>query len=50
MEMGDADVGERLQALAVNVYLGLGVLATVEQDSEPVDVDHLSATVAGYSG
>ena len=50
MEMGDANECERLQALTIDIDLGLGVLATVEQDSESVDVDHLSTTVAGNSG
>ena len=50
VEVGDADEGAGLQALVVDAYLSLGVLATVEKDTETVDVDHLPATMAGGGG
>ena len=50
MEVGDADEGAGEQSLVVDAYLCLGVLAAVEKDAEAVDVDHLSATVAGSGG
>ena len=34
----------------VYAYLSLGVLATVEEDAEAVDVDHLPATVTSSGG
>lgn len=50
VEVSDADEGAGEQALVVDAYLGLGVLATVEEDAEAVDVDHLPAAVAGGGG
>jgi hypothetical protein len=50
VEVGDADEGAREQSLVVDAYLCLGVLATVKEYAEAVDVDHLSATMAGGGG
>ena len=50
VEVCDADDGAGLEALVVDANLGLGVLTTVEEYAEAVDVDHLSAAVAGDGG
>ncbi len=50
VEVGDADLGEGLHLLMIYTYLGLGVLATVEEYAEAVEVDDLSTTVACRGG
>lgn len=50
VEVGDADEGAGQQTLVVDAYLGLGVLATIEEDAKAVDVDHLPTAMAGGGG
>ena len=50
VEVGEADVGEALHFLMIDPKLGLGVLATVEEDPKSVDVQHLRTAVTGHSG
>ena len=50
VEVGDADEGAGEQALVIDAYLGLGVLATIEKYAETVDIDHLSAAMSGGGG
>lgn len=50
MQVGEEDMRDGLETLVVDAYLRLGGLATVEEETEAVDVDHLPATMAGTGG
>jgi len=50
VEVGEEDGAHGLEFLMVDAHLGLGVLAAVEHEAGAVDVDYLSAAVAGDGG